>query len=526
MPFDELTQMAVVGTARATGSLNADHPADVLVSGFEEDRETSLLLLAACRSIHEHAGRVATETPPDLEPAPKEPHQVVSSKLEALFLTALEPSFDRILLEVAPRMRDLGLVLPHGILADVLSLKPGEVRDALEPVLGTRGVWLAASHPRGAWVRERQVHGIQAQGDVQELERIWHEGTLIERVSALRTWRARDPARSRELALTDLAREKADDRARILEAFEIGLTNADEDALENLLDDRSQKVRSVVAGLSMKLAGSAFLERRRRHAERILALETRAGEEVLFCSPPQELDDEAVRDSLRQKPPQGTGKRAFYTSQILGFVHPNHFCDLFGKSPGALLQATSKDRFQDTILLAWTTFLQDRDAPDHDLWAEALWVAWRRRFPAGPKTLPLSALTLLLRGSKQAIAERHLTDLMRDPAAPIEKVTLLHELAEPWSSTFSKTCLTFARRALETASHEATAYAHALETLAFTIHPDMLSQALEPIHVSEQIKAYDKTAAHRAVRDFTHIVSLRAGLLNGLEEEKKRGSEG
>ncbi|MCL4515099.1 MAG: DUF5691 domain-containing protein [Firmicutes bacterium] len=86
--------------------------------------------------------------------------------------------------------------------------QPG-LRDAILPVLGKRGHWLAAQNSEWDYVAGGDNH-----------EAIWQTGSRAARLSLLQKLRASDPARARALAASTWTKESPDDRAAFLAAFQ------------------------------------------------------------------------------------------------------------------------------------------------------------------------------------------------------------------------------------------------------------------------------------------------------------------
>ncbi len=69
--------------------------------------------------------------------------------------------------------------------------------------------------------------------------RAWETGGRAERVGYLTALRGQDPVVARELLAAGWSRENAEERAQLLAALRHGLSLADEEFLEDALDDRA-----------------------------------------------------------------------------------------------------------------------------------------------------------------------------------------------------------------------------------------------------------------------------------------------
>src|SRR5439155_733503 len=112
-----------------------------------------------------------------------------------------------------------GLAGPAGAHADVLPDEPATA------VLAAAALFDAA----------QRAGGLRAD--------VWETGFPAERVAWLRDRRAADPAAGRDVLAGAWTREHGDDRAGLLAALDVGLGSADEEFLEQALDDRRADVR-------------------------------------------------------------------------------------------------------------------------------------------------------------------------------------------------------------------------------------------------------------------------------------------
>lgn len=115
-------------------------------------------------------------------------------------------------------------------------------RDAVRPVLGKRGEWLAAQNPQWA-----KLFSVDPELDAEDARRIWDEGTLAERKAVLVALTRKDPALRRELIESSWKQEPAKNRVEFVEAFGEGIWREDEPFLERCLTDRSMDVRFTAA---------------------------------------------------------------------------------------------------------------------------------------------------------------------------------------------------------------------------------------------------------------------------------------
>ena len=112
---------------------------------------------------------------------------------------------------------------------------------------------------RGAWLR--QFNEEWKKGETATEEELWQTGTLAQRKAVLGNIRKQDPAKARELLQQTWPDEAAATKAELLEAM---LGNAGDDDvpwLEDLLDEKSVKVKDAALQVLKSIPGSAVVQR-------------------------------------------------------------------------------------------------------------------------------------------------------------------------------------------------------------------------------------------------------------------------
>src|SRR5260221_169183 len=304
--MDTFVATALVGTAQAgmreaaTGT-----PVDALAAALAAgDTERRLLLQAGARAVYQRAGYMPPRVAALPTPAPHELLPACSPAAALLLAPLLAGLYDDLLPAALERLRQAGLRLPYDLLPAALCLRTNALRALVAPLLGERGRWLAGFNPAWSWVG-------QTLGDVTDdvpadAETIWNEGSAGQRVAVLRRLRAVDVAKAREWVAAVWKSEKAEMRAEMLKASEIGLGAEDEPLLESALDDLAAAVRAAAPTLLARLPGSAFSGRMRDRGDAMLLW----NDGNLDTRPPKALDPAALRDGIAEQERQAKGARA------------------------------------------------------------------------------------------------------------------------------------------------------------------------------------------------------------------------
>ena len=516
--MDTLVDVALAGTARQPNTqLGTGAPVDGLVDRLAEvSRERRLLLAAGTWAIYSAAGRRAGNAPDAPSASPPETQPVCSASAATLLGTLFGGDHGHLLFEALGRLQAAGRILPPELLPVALDQRVAERRAALLSVLGERGRWLARFNPAWAWVVEGWLPGDALPPDA---ETIWQEGSAAQRIDVFRRLRAVDPARSREWLRAVWKQEKADFRVPLIGALEGGLSLEDEPDLEAALDDRSSTVREKAARLLAHLPQSSFAGRMRERADPMLSFA--AGKLIVILPPACPKD--WVRDGIVDKPPQGTGERAWWLGQMLSFVPPAHWVERFSASPPDLIAAVQGD-WATSVLQGWS---QATLLHDDVIWMAALWDWWLhyspektskkgRKVAAGLRNaVPAQELLAHLPAAE---AERRALEVLADPTqADAGLDDILNAVPAPWSQAFGDAYLQGFRRYIATQSFKnwQDPWLSSLAYASMALPPACFARALEPLHLPEASDTHTASVISywsNLIETFTETLRIRQRL--------------
>ncbi|MFN7975793.1 MAG: DUF5691 domain-containing protein [Acidobacteriota bacterium] len=218
-----LSDLALAGTAADPSREPPETPVQGLVARGKESPERDLLVHAGALAVFSRAGALAR---PEKEgaPAPASPDQLpeCSTRAAAVVREILAGEHLEHLPEAIDLLAAAGRRLPPSILPALLDRKDPALLPGAIVAAGERGRWLAGFRREWRW-----IEGAQA-GDAGTDERTWNEGSLPERMAALRRTRERDPGMGRAWLAAVLPQEKAETRAELLAALAARLSAADE----------------------------------------------------------------------------------------------------------------------------------------------------------------------------------------------------------------------------------------------------------------------------------------------------------
>lgn len=477
--MDPIVTAALVGTGqRPAGDTPTTPEVDALVAGLPEAQpEPALLLQAGAWAVYKLAGasaEVGVEVP---APAPEERLQPCSPAAAELLSRMFSGQYAELLPEACERMRRAGLRLPHHLLPPALAIRDKDTREALVPLLGERGRWLARFNKAWSWVNGTLADGAGTLPD--DAETLWQEGTPGQRVEVLRRLRAIDPARAREWLADAWKREKADLRADLLATLVVGLSAEDEPLLESALDDRSERVSFVASGLLARLSTSALAARMRERADALL----RFSGGKLAVSPPHELTLSDQRDGLRLKPQRGMGERAWWLAQTLKFVPLSHWEDRFGAAPADIVAAADKTEWSAALIEGWS---ESAVLNGGEGWIFSLWLRCKASTePAATyaHNLRASLARQLPREEIEAYAATLFDE--RRTKVPADRIEAVQAIPAPWSASFGEAYLQALQRALS--GRKATgdySWSSTLRSMAAALPPDLLDKAADACNLA------------------------------------------
>jgi hypothetical protein len=252
--WEQLTKAALLGTQKHSGETIQlpDSIASLLHTPANEDKEDTFLKTVALAMNYMSAGREF----PLLQTS-----QLQVSEPESLPLCSREATelLRRIVYEKQDELLDalLNQMLAHKcrvaeeLIPDLLDKgkENKQMRDLIRQVTGKRGEWLSAINPEWQYFTSVPV------------EEVWQTGKLEERKEVLEKVRREDPAKSREWLQEVWKTENAHTKAALLSVFSLNSSLEDEPMLEEILSDKSHKVRETASSLLQALSGSALIER-------------------------------------------------------------------------------------------------------------------------------------------------------------------------------------------------------------------------------------------------------------------------
>lgn len=343
-------------------------------------------VLATCSVAGAQGEQWAAAVPP---PAPDETMPALADPpLLRLIAWAFNDGPARLHQAICLALTRAGHRLPVSLLPSALELgrRSLALRPVLIPVLGERGLWLAAQ--RNDW---RYAAGVGATAAGELADARWTDGTIEQRRALLADERRRDPAAARERLAAALPELPAKERAELVGELATGLALDDETLLDALRNDRSKEVRQVALGLLLRLPDAAHPQRAAARIEALLKHERVLLRKRWQLEAPTEAAADWKADQVDATRPQheSLGERAWWLYQLVRQVPLGWWTQHTELSVAELRDWAHGTDWAEALLRGWRDVLFA--APDF-AWCEALLDAWPRKLLRDD---PSSVLALL-----------------------------------------------------------------------------------------------------------------------------------
>jgi hypothetical protein len=388
------------------------------------------------------------------------------------------------------------------------------LRPLVVEVMGGRGRWLAAQNPAWGWASA----GIGPDA--------WETGEIEERLSLLRSMRATEPARARELLLSTWKSEYAKDREAFLQTFHVGLSDDDEPFLNGLVElfgDRSAGVRLTAGGVLLRLPSS----RLSRHVSECIGSllsykESTPGRPLIEVSLPDDFEEWISKNRVHTLTwstgvvRANLGKQGGWLRQAVGWVPPDVWCRLWGKRPQEVLEAALNGEWGEALVGG---FIVAAGRHGDAEWVEAILAKERARAALGDSlSNAVSWLVSNIPAARlQAIILKDVGGGMKEPQLDSPLIHLLQELRVEWGEALSRAVVAGVKGNLKgDAMNEVVPWhiTDALGQFALYVSHELADELLagwpEDAHESWQ----------KAIEEFQSVLKFRRDALRAIAKEE------
>jgi hypothetical protein len=475
---------------------------DELLAGLQhEDPEHLLLSSAGTLDLYEQIGRTPARLHPDRRvQAPQENKPACPPQAAVYIAQMLEGPLRDLLPEFLAEMKKADLRIPETLLPNLLAYgeKRINLRSLILPVLGRRGRWLAAQHPRWAYAAVDP-------GSWPSIRSAWEEASKAQRASLVAQIRAENPDQGRALVENTWRGEDDQRRLLLIKELETGLSMADEPLLESALDDRSRLVRHRAAQLLSYLPQSRYCRRMIEFAPLYLSWTPDQTRQITVSLP--DVTPEMRRNGIVGVNSTVAARvRGQEIIQLISGVPLDYWTESWGVAPWAIARAIPTTAWPRTLTSGFSTAAVRQN---NAFWARAL------IDELGVTQVTKKMIPILDRQELRAYTLRAISDLN---GVEIDKDSTLIAILRTWSGAWD---VEIAARMVAVFSHyfQATAGKKAPNNLLREVFlklgrhadPDLHERAAEILGDPQKLGPWRST-----VVEFLHTLRFRRDMINAL----------
>jgi hypothetical protein len=396
------------------------------ISEQTTDREEAFLQTAALvynfrqcgfLPLHKEAVTIATADAEEKSYASLLAHAVLADVLETDSISLL-----RFWLE---QCSGAGKIVQPEVIPALLNVgvKTKSLQSLVITCCGKRGEWLQQFNEEWQWYK------------VENGEELWHAGTLSQRKEFLASLRQSDPAKGRELLQQTWSQESAATKLELLELFKMNAGADDVVWLEDVLNEKSVKVKDAALAILKTIPSSTIVQRywnilqqsiRVVTSKGLLGIGTKAALEVKLAAVDPSIFKTGIEQVSGQK---GLPDEIFILQQLIAHVPPHLWETHFGSTKEKIISLFTKEEKYS----AFATAIGDAAVRFKE-------VDWLREITAvDPSYLHVEALTVLPQKEAEAFAEKFLGQ--NDKAGIV--LRNLDRFTNEWSLGFAKAVLRF-----------------------------------------------------------------------------------
>jgi hypothetical protein len=308
--------------------------------------ERALLRGAALMAAARTAGQLSTTgaTVPAASPDDTLPRlpEIAAQTLRVL----LAGEFVECLPEFLARAANCGFRCAHRDLPALLhrALASTSLRSEAMQVAAARGTWLAEQNPD--WQNLTKYAAVPSEA--------FDTGTAEQRVAWLRQMRQQDLAVATRALTETWKQETGEQREQLLTVVAADPQPSDEPILMLALADRRREVRQMARAALRRLPTAQVTQHAMARLHDLVQAVGRGTAIQLTVTLPEAYRPEWRSLGIDEKPPQGTGAKAFWARQLLAAIPLAHWPRAFGLSAEALFLANRDAESRDVLWLAWS----------------------------------------------------------------------------------------------------------------------------------------------------------------------------
>jgi hypothetical protein len=161
-------------------------------------------------------------------------------------------------------------------------------------------------------------------------------------------------AHAREAVISHWSGEDAPMREAIMKEITENPLPEDESWLQQqALGDRRQEIRELAAACLACLQDTAFRKRALDRLRNRVGIQRRLLKRLITVDPPDAFDPSWAADGIKEKPPQGTGEKAWWLRQMVSLLPLDEWPALLNCSEADVFSLPVESDWKDPLLLGW-----------------------------------------------------------------------------------------------------------------------------------------------------------------------------
>jgi hypothetical protein len=257
----------------------------------------------------------------------------------------IQKKYDNILKEFLNRLAEKELILAPASLPGLFNYvkhKP-ELYELSLQCSGNRGRWLTECIKEWEYLKEEKEDNSEK----------FYYGNLQERLIYLHKLRKEKPSEALNIIAEVWDSEGYLAKAEFIKVLETGLSAADDNFLEQALDDKRKEVRRAAANLLSQLPESALVIRMQELARGMVRYNKKRDSVQIHL--PQACTKAMRRDGIQSRKIfiKDCGPMANLLAQVISKIPPGWWLDYLDKSPEELLQWSVKTEWRKVFFHGW-----------------------------------------------------------------------------------------------------------------------------------------------------------------------------
>lgn len=307
--------------------------------------KTTLQAIASFSFLHK-SSQTFKKNAQLVSPKDTEPYQnIISIDREKQISYAIRHNYHSILIEILNQIKKNKESISFALLPQLLDYSYGnsKLKKALQPCLGSRGIWLAKLNDN--WQSFLPI-------DANDTTPFFY-GTELERLDFIEKFSSQNPIKARELIEEVWENEHFIFKEKLLKIIALHLSKNDIPFLENCLEEKRKNVRLAAAQLLGKLPQSPLAKRIKLLVKELVIFDNSKNkfEVILPLHCTKAMKKDGIICNIKHIKSQG--EKANQLAQIITKTPLDWWTTTSKKKPEELLQIIAKTTWNTIFVWAW-----------------------------------------------------------------------------------------------------------------------------------------------------------------------------